>query len=170
MVSITARYRPIGWSTSPNADCRCRQHRALHDELFSEVTYHASYEPMRAIRTNRYKYIHRFDGRLRPVLANVDDGPSKQVLLDFGWSQERPAEELPFDLVMDPNESHNLAGDPKQADTIKRLRERLAQWMEETNDPLRQGSVLPSEDAVTTWPDASSPAGPLLRGANRPAG
>lgn len=30
-------------------------------EIFAELTYHAAYEPQPAIRTERYKYIRRFD-------------------------------------------------------------------------------------------------------------
>ena len=33
----------------------------IHDEIFAEVTYHAAYEPQRAVRTARYKYMRRFD-------------------------------------------------------------------------------------------------------------
>ena len=34
----------------------------IRDEIFAEVTFHAAYEPMRCIRTKRYKLIKRFDG------------------------------------------------------------------------------------------------------------
>jgi N-sulfoglucosamine sulfohydrolase len=58
----------------------------VRDEVFAEVTYHAAYEPQRAIRTDCYKYMRRFDtehpGR---VLPNLDDGPTKDVLLAAGW-------------------------------------------------------------------------------------
>ncbi len=33
----------------------------LHPEVFAELTYHAAYEPQRAVRTVRYKYARRFD-------------------------------------------------------------------------------------------------------------
>jgi hypothetical protein len=67
--------RPTGWKDY-------RSYRLcvdeLHEELFSEVTYHAAYEPQRAVRTARYKYIRRFDERHRGrVVANLDDGLTK---------------------------------------------------------------------------------------------
>ena len=33
----------------------------LHEAIFASVNYHASYEPKRAVRTERFKYIRRFD-------------------------------------------------------------------------------------------------------------
>ena len=33
----------------------------VRDEIFAEVTYHAAYEPMRCVRTPRWKYIRYFD-------------------------------------------------------------------------------------------------------------
>lgn len=37
---------------------------SVRDEAFSEVTYYAAYEPKRCIRTDRYKYIRRFQNGL----------------------------------------------------------------------------------------------------------
>lgn len=48
----------------------------LHDEVFGEVNYHAAYEPQRSVRTNRWKYIKRYDDFPTPVLANCDPGAS----------------------------------------------------------------------------------------------
>ena len=56
-------------------------------EIFSELTYHAAYEPQRAIRTERFKYVRRFDDYPYPVLANCDDSPSKDAYLARGWGK-----------------------------------------------------------------------------------
>jgi len=113
----------------------------IHEEVFGEVTYHAAYEPMRAARTTRWKYIRRFDGRTRPVLVNGDDGPSKTYLLQQGWADLRVDEEQLYDLVFDPNEANNLAGDPAHAATLADMRARLDRWMRATGDPILKGPV-----------------------------
>lgn len=116
---------------------------AVRDEIFAGSTWHAAYEPQRAIRTTRYKYIRRWGDRHTPVLPNTDDGPSKDLLLRYGWGErEVPSEQL-FDLVFDPNEAHNLATDPGHQGILGELGERLEQWMSETDDPLLTGRVDP---------------------------
>jgi uncharacterized sulfatase len=47
--------------------------------------------------------------------------------------RRRPAEEL-YDLRADPFEQHNLAADPRQAETLARLRADLDRWMREQGD------------------------------------
>src|SRR3712207_9388287 len=60
----------------------------VREAIFAEKTYHVAYEPERCARTHRYKYIRRFDDEHpTPVLANIDDGPSKNVVLSNGWAQ-----------------------------------------------------------------------------------
>ena len=64
----------------------------VNDAIFGEITFHAAYEPQRAIRTRRYKYIRRFDnGHAGPVLPNIDDSPSKDLLLAHGLRRARAA-------------------------------------------------------------------------------
>ena len=58
-----------------------READEVNDAIFAELTFHAAYEPQRAIRTQRYKYIRRFGERRTPVLPNVDDSPTKDLLL-----------------------------------------------------------------------------------------
>ena len=86
----------------------------LHEAIFAETTYHAAYQPHRAVRTERWKYIRRFDDYEHPVLANCDDSPSKDLLVAAGWGDQIVPEEQLYDLVLDPAEGNNLAADPAQ--------------------------------------------------------
>jgi N-sulfoglucosamine sulfohydrolase len=113
----------------------------LRDELFAEITYHAAYEPQRAIRTDRFKYIRRFDAIGGPVLVNVDDGPTKDALVELGWAGWGCEPERLHDLLLDPNEMRNLVDEPAYADVAGDLRSRLDAWMHDTDDPLLDGPV-----------------------------
>jgi arylsulfatase A-like enzyme len=116
----------------------------IHDELYGEVTYHAAYEPMRSIRTRRWKYIRRFNPDLsRPVLRNIDAGHTKRYLLRHGLDRRTVAQEYLFDLTFDPQEENNLAQDPRYAGIQHDLAVRLRAWMERTEDPLLKGPVPP---------------------------
>ena len=69
----------------------------------------------------RHKYIRRFGERRTPVLPNVDDGPTKDLLVAHGWAErELPREEL-HDLLFDPAEAANVAEDPAYADVRAEL-------------------------------------------------
>lgn len=130
----------------------------VNDEVFAEVTYHAAYEPKRAVRTQRWKYIRHFGGRDRPVLPNCDDSPSKDVWLDAGWQGRRVEEERLYDLAFDPNETQNRAGDADLADVLDDMRGRLDRWMAATSDPLLGGAhVQPPPGTSYNDPDGLSP-------------
>lgn len=129
----------------------------INEAVYSEVTYHASYEPQRAVRTKRYKYIRRFEERPGPVLPNCDDSLAKDVWLEGGW-RERPVEaEQLYDLVFDPNEAHNLAASSEHAAVLEEMRGRLAQWMTKTDDPLLRGPVAAPSGARVNDADGASP-------------
>jgi arylsulfatase A-like enzyme len=129
-----------------------------NDAVFAEITFHAAYEPQRAVRTKRYKYIRRYE---RPVLANIDDSPSKDHLLAHGLAErDAPAEAL-YDLVFDPNEANNIVED--QPEVAAELRARLDAWMEETGDPLRAGPIAPAPGTEYNTPDQRSPSDPTTR-------
>jgi arylsulfatase A-like enzyme len=134
----------------------------VNQEIHAEVSYHAAYEPQRAVRTDRWKYIRRFDGRSRPVLPNCDDGPSKDEWLRHGWGERPVAEEYLFDLVFDPNEMDNRATDPAHAHMLDEMRGRLQRWMRATDDPLLHGPVPAPPGAVTNNPDGISPQEPTI--------
>lgn len=129
----------------------------LHDHLFFEQTFHAAYEPMRAVRSERYIYIKRFDQREKLVLPNTDDTPAKDDLLAAGWEQQPRHQEMLYDLYFDPDQRNNLAGRPELKRIEEELRRALQQWMQETRDPVCDGSVPLPTGAKTTDPDAFSP-------------
>ncbi len=130
---------------------------ALHDEIFAEVNFHAAVEPQRCIRTERWKYIRRYDGRSSAVLPNTDDSLSKTCLFDLGLTaQPHPAEML-FDLAFDPVETCNLAADPAHASVLADMRARLDRWMADTGDPLLHGPIVTPHGAVVTPSDNYSP-------------
>jgi N-sulfoglucosamine sulfohydrolase len=137
----------------------------LHDAIFAEVTFHAAYEPLRAIRTERWKYIRRFDDYPHPVLANCDDSASKNVLVEAGWGDRIVPREQLYDLILDPAEGDNLAAEPASAQLLGELRERLERWMRETEDPLLDGPVpAPPGAAVNEqWQLSASETPHLVR-------
>jgi arylsulfatase A-like enzyme len=114
---------------------------AVRDELFFEINYHVCYEPVRAIRTVRHKYIRRYDPRRGPVLPNCDAGLSKSAWLAGGWREVAPADEALYDLLFDPNEKDNLAARPERRGILEEMRERLRRVMEATGDPLLAGDL-----------------------------
>ncbi len=136
----------------------------LHDELFAEVTYHAAYEPQRSVRTERWKYIRRFDQNFKKVvLPNCDDSVPKSLWLErTEWKNSCPGDEQLYDLLLDPQENCNLAGVSDHAAILAELQGRLRSWMERTHDPLLKGDVkLP--EAGMMWPqDAETLTGPVM--------
>lgn len=137
--------------------------REVREELFTEMTYHAAYDPQRAVRTRRWKYIRRYGDTLHPVLANVDDSPSKDVLLAAGWADSIVPRESLHDLLLDPNEAIDLADDPSHAHVLEDLRARLDRWMEETGDLLRHGDVPAPPGAELNTVDQRSASEPPVR-------
>jgi len=135
---------------------------AIHDAIFSEVNYHATVEPMRTVRTARYRYIRRFSPQPGPILSNCDDSISKEVLLAHGWAAHPWPEEALYDLYFDPHEACNLAGDPAHAAILSDLRGRLDRWMQETGDPLCQGRLDPWPEMTVNPIDDPSPQSPMV--------
>jgi N-sulfoglucosamine sulfohydrolase len=131
--------------------------KEINEEIFAEVTYHAAYEPKRAVRTSRWKYIRRYGDKHTPVLPNCDDGLSKSLWLEYGWKNMRLPEESLYDLIFDPNEHNNLVGDPTMASVLAEMRGRLDKWMQRTNDPLLKGPVPAPHGAQINNPDGISP-------------
>lgn len=67
--------------------------------VFSEINYHAAYEPQRSVRNQRYRLIVRYDDRRKgsvdqgfparkPRLANIDEGLAKRSLQNEGYIRQ----------------------------------------------------------------------------------
>lgn len=113
---------------------------APREVVFAEKNFHEYYDPMRCVRSERYKYV-----------CNFHRGPSLPVASDFAgrgahlevadrYTAPRPDEEL-YDLASDPDEMKNVASKPEMAEVLRDMRRRLAQWMVDTDDPLRHGPI-----------------------------
>jgi len=103
------------------------------------------YYPMRMIRTRTHKYIRNLAHKLDyPFASDLYNSLTWQGVLQRGDKMmgdrsvesyiHRPLEEL-YDLENDPHELRNLATDPKYAEVLKDLRERLKAWQVKTRDP-----------------------------------
>lgn len=130
----------------------------VNEVVFTESTYHVSYQPQRGVRNRRWSYLRDFSDWHAPRLANVDDSASKDLWVSAGWaSSVVPAERL-HDLVLDPLERVNLVDDPAYADVLADLRHRLAEWMRRTDDPLLAGPVPHPPGHPPLPDDALSPS------------
>jgi len=153
---------PPSWIQGRSIMPLIREARAeINDHVFTEVNYHAAYEPKRSVRTKRWSYMRNYDERRRPVLPNCDDSPSKDVWLEFGWKNRPVPPEQLYDLIFDPDERRNLALDPGLASVIKDMRGRLDTWMRHTDDPLLNGPVKAPVGAVINDPNGVSPQEPV---------
>jgi len=130
----------------------------VRDEVYATVNFHGSYEPMRCVRTERYKYIVRYGEREAPVLANCDAGGCKRTWAQAGWLRED--REALYDLATDPNEMRNLIGRGEADDALADLRRRLKAWQDRTGDPILQGPIPVPESAVFCDLDADGPDTP----------
>nr|MDO8112282.1 sulfatase [Candidatus Sigynarchaeota archaeon] len=114
--------------------------------IHAELTYHdQGYNPMRCIRTARWKYIHNFNtigDQLFQIPNDFRDGPSGKAYRDAHpeYHHPRPLEEL-YDLEVDPGERDNLASKPAYSTTKKELHEKLFSYLIETADPVLSGHV-----------------------------
>lgn len=147
---------PAGLTGRPLGPLVRGETEAVHEEIFAEVTYHAAYEPQRCVRTDRWKYIRRFDQRDSRVYANCDAGPSKSLLENEDWRQLPRPDEMLYDLIFDPNETANVIAEPYAAQQLADLRSRLDRWMHDTADPLLDGPVPAPASARIDAPDKST--------------
>jgi arylsulfatase A-like enzyme len=117
--------------------------KEVRKEIFIEKTFHEIYDPIRGVRTERYKYIKNFikSNTLYQIPLPTLMAPSGKVIKEF-YNHPRPDEEF-YDLRIDPNEENNLIEMPEYKEIIENLRKRLNLWLKNTNDPILKGKVNP---------------------------
>ncbi len=114
-----------------------REHR---DAVFAQKTFHGLYDPMRCIRTERYKYIRNFEQGLGERGPADTRDTSLYVENREHLSGMRVKEEL-YDLDADPLEHTNLAQVLEFADIKRAMMQRLLAWMRSVDDPILSGTV-----------------------------
>jgi len=104
-------------------------------------------EIMRCVRTQQYKYIRNFlsyrphtqpnqykDGKkISSTMKKLHEEGKLNELQARIFNPTRPTEEL-YDIRSDPNETKNLATNPKHVRQLAELRDTLYSWMVETKD------------------------------------
>lgn len=126
------------------------------EAVFSEMTYHVDYIPMRAARTEQWKYIRNYSDD--PIgldqLAHKEWAQRLCELPNQNWLRPRAPEEL-YDLERDPTEQRNLAGEPAYREQLEILAALLDNHMRETEDPF-----LGKEFERTYSPEAANEPSP----------
>lgn len=118
--------------------------------VYAEKTFHSYYDPMRAIRSERFKYIRNRETAFAvEVPADVEPGAIFRSHVERYHGSQHPPAEL-YDLDADPLEQHNLSGDPHYREIERRLGAQLRTWMVETGDPLLSGPIA-SPAARQAW-------------------
>lgn len=135
--------------------------------LFAEYHTHAAasnYFPQRCVRNDRYKLIESllpdsvhpdYDDTLRKLHEDYNQRKSgdsldlraaiadaiPEVRAAYNLTRQPPRYQL-YDLRSDPHEFHNLADSPQHVEVLADLKKRIAQWREETSDPLLDAENL----------------------------
>jgi len=114
--------------------------------IYAEVNFHTSYEPIRCVRSKRYKYIRHFDETWQyNNISNMDESEPKNFLLDHELKVKQKDMEALYDCYYDPDEMNNLINDKEYKELTESFRELLLAHMKKTDDPLLKGEleVLP---------------------------
>ncbi|MDA3872686.1 MAG: sulfatase [Kiritimatiellae bacterium] len=132
---------------------------SVREDLFAEVNVHAAPEPKRSVRSKRFNYIKLMSSYGKMVLPNIDDSPSKDVWLAHGYAERALDRVQLYDLVLDPQERHNVADNPQYAEILKEMDARLERWMRKTNDPLLNGPLTIPVGSKVNPVSGASPGG-----------
>jgi N-sulfoglucosamine sulfohydrolase len=114
---------------------------APRDYHFAAKTMHTQYDPMRSVRTSRWKYIRNFEATVpEQCCTDCNHGAMFEEQVPVLRLIPNPPEEL-YDLEADPGELQNLAEIGDYTAIKLDLEQRLAHHMAETRDPLLEGPI-----------------------------
>jgi N-sulfoglucosamine sulfohydrolase len=119
---------------------------SVRQYIYGQAHWHDHENFVRSIRDNRYNYIRNFfndlprtppaDALNSPTFAEIRDLERSGELDEFQRSlyfEPRPEEEL-YDVLNDPHEMNNLAGEPGYKQVLNEMRMGLLNFMETYND------------------------------------
>jgi len=115
----------------------------FRDYIFNENTFADIYNPIRAVRSDRFRYIRNYADFpvARGPPNDVQRGPAYRAWKELAlatYGEKREPEEL-YDLDKDPLQRHNIAMETPDYPELTRLRGVLDAWLETTSDPIRNG-------------------------------
>lgn len=117
-------------------------HAKTRDEIYAEVSYHTSYEPIRCIRNERYKYIRYYDSEyLHMNLSNIDESLTKDYFMENDLTKRVKYKEALYDTIYDMGERCNIVANEEVSDIVAMLSNKLDQHMKNTKDPLCEGAI-----------------------------
>lgn len=138
----------------------CGKVEKVNDYVFSEITYHAAYEPTRCVRTDRLKLIRHFAEDRQKPLCNIGDHESKEWFLSSPLPRVPEEKDCLYDLIADPAERINVVHLPEYRADYERLSAVLENWMRQTKDPLLDGPIALQPGQIANRTDAVSPFEP----------
>jgi len=114
--------------------------RTGRSQVIGERNYTTHYDPMRAIRTERWKYIWNKNHQEPMYVLTPHARITGFDRISELYGHPRPETEL-YDLQSDSDETENLSGRDDFRDIEQDLRSRLLAVLEETGDPLLGGDI-----------------------------
>ena len=151
----------------------------IRNYIFAEHNWHGQIAHERMVRHGDYVYIRNAHPQLTQICGLDPQCPQKELR---EWAEQgkltsaqmdpllepRPAEEL-FNVIDDPHQLLNLAGDPKYYNELQDLRHIMDEWQRRTGDtvPMLEQATPDRYDRRTGTPiykNVSRPPGGIVPG------
>lgn len=143
-----------GYSILPVLRGEASPRKHLYSAFVAHTTGIHRYWPSRTVTDGRWKLIHHLLGdgeRARYTETNkavfslnsqIDEMPDDSLATQLRQRCEVPPTFELYDLKTDPDEHHNLFGNPDHAEVQARLQDTLKSWQEQSSDPFRDAAFV----------------------------